>query len=134
MLVLVSAYSAICQAAQLEVLPQKESVFFVVSAQKGDEIILEKADFNLIYGLDLEIYQGETLYSLSAQDIEFQFPETITLYETMLVGRTIGKKQLAELFRIKQAGSYLMVTTFCLSDGRCLDKVKTQLQFLSSDL
>lgn len=132
-MLLIPAYSALSQAAQLDVIQQNEQVFFLISAEKGDEISLEKADFSLIYGLDLQIYRADTLYSLHGQDIDFQFPETITLSEAMVVGRSIARKQLAALFQLKQAGRYRMVATLCLSNGRCLDQVELPLEFYRSD-
>ncbi len=132
-LLLTPAYSALGQAAQLDVIQQKDQVFFLISAEKGDEISLEKADFSLIYGLDLQIYRSDTLYSLHGQDIDFRFPDTITLAEAMVVGRSISRKQLAALFQLNQAGRYRMVATLCLSNGRCLDKVELPLEFYRSD-
>jgi hypothetical protein len=127
-------YSASCGAAQLVVTEQKEAVFFIVSGQKGDDIQLEKTDLSLIYGLELDIRQGGTLYSLAGQDFEFQFPAAVTVFEGVLVGRSILKRQLAALFLLKHPGRYDMVATLCLSDGTCLEKIHSQLVFSDEDI
>lgn len=67
--------------AQLVVTAQKDAVFLIVSGRKGDHIQLENTDLSLIYGLELDIRQDATSYSLTGQDIEFQFPAAVTVFE-----------------------------------------------------
>lgn len=121
------------EAAELVISEQKNAVHFVLSTQGGDEIAAEKADFSLIYGLDLQIRQGDTTYSLSSQDMDFVFPEVTSLSEGVLLGRSISKRHLAAMFKINKAGSYNMTATLCLSDGACLEKVESELEFSSAD-
>ena len=125
--------TSVAKAAELVVSEQKDAVNFVLAAKGNEQIAVEKADFSLIYGLDLQIRQGETTYSLSGQDMDFIFPEVTTLSAGVLLGRSISKRRLAALFKITDAGSYNMVATLCLSEGACLDEVESQLEFSNTD-
>ncbi len=126
-------YSASCGAAQLVVTAEKDVVFLIVSGRKGGHIQLENTDLSLIYGLELDIRQDATSYSLTGQDIEFQFPAA-TVFEERAGRAQHSKTTTWALFQLKHPGRCDMVAMLCLYDGTCFEKIHNQLVFQAEDI